>query len=199
MPCPGRGFHLRVRLSLAFISGSPWSLTSGRRPLHPREFLPERRSSRVPRWSDVLLLLLGWLWPRRGVPLVLWVWLCRWSLLQDCAGAAGWTSAGLQSRTRRLEAGRSSVVRASALPLACCPLPYEWRPLRPSVRGLTPESGPRLRVRASTASKNIAGGQGESPFPPVSARVGTYATQPPRGAAAAEGTRGLAAVAGGES
>ena len=52
----------------------------------------------------------------------------------------GWTSAGLQSRMRRLEAGRSSIVRASALPLAPW-LPYEWRPLRPSIRGLTPESG----------------------------------------------------------
>ena len=53
----------------------------------------------------------------------------------------GWTSAGPQSRMRWLEANCSSIVRASALPLACCPLPYEWRPLRPSGKGFTPKSG----------------------------------------------------------
>ena len=42
-------------------------------------------------------------------------------------GAAGWSSAGLSGRMWRLEAGCSSIVRASALPLACCSLPYEWR------------------------------------------------------------------------
>ena len=69
-------------------------------------------------------------------------WLCRWSRVLR---AAGWSSAGLQSRMRRSEVGRSSIGRASAFPLACCSLPYEWRPLWPSIRGLTPESGLRLQ------------------------------------------------------
>ena len=41
MPCPGRVFYLRVRLSLTFTSGSPQSLASGRRPLCPCGFLLE--------------------------------------------------------------------------------------------------------------------------------------------------------------
>ena len=53
-----------------------------------------------------------------------------------------------------------------------------------------------MPVGGPAASKNVAGGRGESLFPPVRARVGTCAVQSLSEAEAAEGTRGLAAVAG---
>ena len=74
--------------------------------------------------------------------------------MQGCAGCpglavplvTGLVGRGVEQcwvcgRMRWLEAGCSSIVRASALPLACCSLPYEWRPLWPSVRGFTNEIG----------------------------------------------------------
>ena len=59
----------------------------------------------------------------------------RWSRV---LWAAWQNSAGLQSGMRRSEAGCSSIVRASALPLACCSLPYEWRPCGRALGGSPP-------------------------------------------------------------
>ena len=138
---PGRGLCLRVRLSLTFA-------------LDPAQSPRGALCSSVGRSSSSVSLVQRYMLSPRVAVASQGHAGCPGA---GCAaghgscGAAGWTSAGLQGWMRRSEAGRSSIVRVSALPLACCSLPYEWRPLRPSGKEFTPESGLCLRVRASTA------------------------------------------------
>ena len=109
--CSGRYFHLRVRLSLAFPSGSPWSLASGRNGLHLCGFL---MSVPLVRCAATAPRVVGTL---QGYTGVMWDGLCCWSL---SAGPHSRTMFGLQSGMRWLEAGCNSIVRVSAFALACC-------------------------------------------------------------------------------
>ena len=124
MPRSGRVFYLRVRLSLAFTSSSPQSLDSGRRPLHLRGFLLERRSSRVPRWpvgAPLSPRVAGTLQGHAGCPGL------AVPLFMGLVGPRGGAVFGLQSRMQWLEADRSSIARVSVFALArCSPLAAVW-------------------------------------------------------------------------
>ena len=159
--CPGRGF-LPVSETL---SGLPIGLTmvSERRQPAPALVPP-----RVPRWSDGALVS-----PRVAVA------------SQGHAGclgpgrAAGHGSCGVEQcwaaeQDAAVRGGPQQCPQMPDLLRVNHSLPYEWRPLRPSIREFTTS-----RVCACgrpQRSTEVAGGQSESPFPPVSARVGTYAT-----------------------
>ena len=119
MPCPGKGPYLKVRLSLTFASGPPWSLVSGRPPLPPVWVPP-----RVPLWPVGALVL-----PRvavaseghAGYLVGLAASWCSTGLFGDCGveqcWAAGWLTIASRPQQCHSRAQFSSI---------CCSLLYEW-------------------------------------------------------------------------